>query len=509
MEKEFNITQAVEAAHRLRQKIADDYDRPRFHFCVPYDLGFPADPNAAFCANGRYHLFFIYENRLDSYRWGHAISTDLLHWQFLEDALIPDETDGGIYSGGVLLEKDRAIASYWALAANGGKDKIRIAVAYPPLYETWHKVEGCVIENEELGIARDRNGQEIPCADPSNLWKEDGFYYLQTGNLPLLDKYRNQPDRTDMQGDYTYLFRSADLKTWEPLHRFYDRTATGGTALSEDCMCAWFGILPKENGKDSSEYLQLFLAHNRGTQYYIGDYDRKRKLFLPRLHGRASFADNCLFAPEAMRIPDGRLIAFHWLRDNLNDDLEREKEKGWSGIHALPRSLYLQKDGTLGIKPIAELDSLRTEKQEFTFPLTEKTPLSVNARRAEIDLTVAGGSERKGKIGFLIAYGSGAVYVYADTHNDTLVVDTEKSGTMGRAIRDEAPLPLKKYEDIALRLYLDGCVLEVFACGKQAMTRQIFISEQNKPTVFCFAEGAFLGQTADVQCYTMLTTNGK
>lgn len=182
----------IKAAHRLKRLIHSDKNRPKFHFCVPFDLGFPADPNAVFFACGRWHLMYIYESREDSYRWGHAISADLVHWSFLDDALIPDETDGGIYSGGVLLEEDgRAVISYWALGRGNKNGGIRIATAYPPLYEKWNKMSGYAVECREWGISYGENTSELACADPGNLWKEWDKYYMQTGNLPLLDKYRS------------------------------------------------------------------------------------------------------------------------------------------------------------------------------------------------------------------------------------------------------------------------------------------------------------------------------
>ncbi len=482
----------IKAAHRLKRLIHSDKNRPKFHFCVPFDLGFPADPNAVFFACGRWHLMYIYESREDSYRWGHAISADLVHWSFLDDALIPDETDGGIYSGGVLLEEDgRAVISYWALGRGNKNGGIRIATAYPPLYEKWNKMSGYAVECREWGISYRENTSELACADPGNLWKEGDKYYMQTGNLPLLDKYRSLPSPPlDKRGDWTELFVSDNLCSWKYLHRFYKRDENGRyTADSEDAMCPWFGALPLRDGGDSGLWLQLFMSHNRGAQYYIGDYDRTEIKFIPRSHGRMSFSDNCLFAPEAARAPDGRLIAFYWLRDNLDDDLERELKKGWSGIHALPRELWLRDDGRLGIAPVRELRKLRRRETEYSFFASEKEiKLSVlNPFCCELELQAKVSSE--GCCGFEIFFDEKkeeVLFVFMDFVKQTLVIDTVHSGTAGRKIKDEAPLPLSIDQTLCLRIYIDGCTVEAFANDLQAMTRQVFPKSYDFAEIRCF-----------------------
>ena len=510
------IAEDIKAAHRLKSLILADKSRPKFHFCVPFDLGFPADPNAVFFACGRWHLMYIYESREDSYRWGHAVSADLTHWSFLEDALIPDETDGGIYSGGVLLEEDgRAVVAYWSLGRGRDAGGIRIATAEPPFYEKWTKMPGYAVRCSQFGIACGEKGLELACADPGNLWKEGGRYYMQTGNLPLLDKYRNDPSApTDRRGDWTDLFVSDNLETWEYVHRFYERDSSGKfTADSEDAMCPWFGALPLRDGRASGSWLQLFLSHNRGSQYYIGGYDRATVRFLPRSHGRMSFKDNCLFAPEAAYAPDGRLLAFHWLRDNLDDDLDRELKKGWSGIHALPRELWLREDGRLGIAPARELRSLRIMGKEYVFPAVEKEREISVPDPFCCELTLEAETAPEGKCGFEIFFDeekSEVLSVYADFGRKVLVVDTGRSGTAGRAVKDEAPLELPCGEGLCLRFYLDGCTAEVFANDLQAMTRQVFPKSYESAKIRCFYRSERVSEKTlcKVFAYDMAATGG-
>ena len=66
--------------------------RPAFHIS-PY-VGWMNDPNGFSWYKGQYHLFYQYnpyKTQWDSMHWGHVVSKDLLHWEYLPAALAPDE----------------------------------------------------------------------------------------------------------------------------------------------------------------------------------------------------------------------------------------------------------------------------------------------------------------------------------------------------------------------------------------------------------------------------------
>ncbi len=482
------IEKSIISAHKLVDVIRGDKYRPCYHFCVPFDLGFPADPNAVFYSCGRYHMFYVYESRLDSYRWGNAVSADLLHWSFLSDALFPDETDGGIYSGGVLIDDDgTAIVAYWALGKDDNNGGIRIATAKPPMYDKWTKLDGYAVRCNENGIALSNDGKLLAAADPSNIWKYDGKYYFACGNLLLLDKFRNEPTAPqEYLGDFADVYCSDNLTEWTYCHRLYERDKSDAfTDVSEDCMCPYLGVLSDKNGNDTNTYILLFLAHNRGTQYYLGTFSSQKMYFTPMVHGRMSFVDNCLFAPEAVRAKDGRLIVFNWLRDNMDDDLDRELAKGWAGIHALPREVWLADDGTLGIAPLRELVGLRVGQKICDVAAHENVLLSpVLPQHTEVEMNFV--SDGSGKVGLRIYYGKkNFTDIYADFATSQLIVDVTHSGTKGRKVKDIAPLVVQKGTQLRLRVFVDGSVVEVFANDKQAMTRQVFPTMLDEMTFEC------------------------
>jgi len=60
---------------------------------------------------GYYHLFYQYNPHAavwGNITWGHAVSEDLIHWQYLEDALEPDQWYDamGVWSGSATTNND-------------------------------------------------------------------------------------------------------------------------------------------------------------------------------------------------------------------------------------------------------------------------------------------------------------------------------------------------------------------------------------------------------------------
>ncbi len=487
--------EVIKATREFRERLMSDPYRPAYHFVFPEDNGRPGDPNGAFFANGRYHLMYLYNREGSGFSWGHVSSSDLLNWRHHPDAIVPGNGDEGCFSGGAFVDDDgSATLSYWMLWGDKG---IGLARSTDTNFNKWEKSgSNPVIKSAEWGITdlKDASGKifHVGSADPSNIWKKDGHYYMATGNLLVLRKYGSRgkglpannekeiplpSDSLNYQGDRLYLFSSDDLKSWKYLHELYTSDRKW-TSKNEDNMCPSFLPLPSnpEGGKSSGKHLLLFISHNMGCQYYVGSY--KNEYFSPENHGRMTWKDNAWFAPEALVDGKGRQIMWSWIFDDRPDSVINYR--GWTGTYGLPRTLWTGRDGVLKIRPVKELENLRL-KEKVVADIKIGSGIIMKLQEPgkelmELEVTFLPNNAKQYGIKVGVSEdGREETAIYYDASEKKLKFDTRKSGlSFGRKIIEEAPLELKSDEPLVLRIYIDKSIIEVFANDRQAIGRMVY-----------------------------------
>src|SRR5678815_3840582 len=100
----FYLSTAVAQNNLYKEKY-----RPQFHFSPAKN--WTNDPNGLVYYKGEYHLFYQYNpfgNRWGHMSWGHAVSSDLLHWMHLPVAIneyVNDTSDSTmIFSGSAVVD---------------------------------------------------------------------------------------------------------------------------------------------------------------------------------------------------------------------------------------------------------------------------------------------------------------------------------------------------------------------------------------------------------------------
>ena len=97
-------------------------ERPAYHM-TPY-VGWLNDPNGFSYYKGKYHQFYQYnpyDVRWAPMHWGHAVSSDLLHWEYLPCALAPDspaDNGPGCFSGSATeMDDGKQLLMYTSVVA--------------------------------------------------------------------------------------------------------------------------------------------------------------------------------------------------------------------------------------------------------------------------------------------------------------------------------------------------------------------------------------------------------
>jgi sucrose-6-phosphate hydrolase SacC (GH32 family) len=264
--------------------------RPQFHFSAKKN--WINDPNGLVFFDGEYHLFFQHNPEGINWGpnwWGHAVGTDLVHWEQLDHAIAPDDRMGWIWSGSAAVDAKNTSG----LGTNPAGPIITCYTQGDTREESPHPCVQCIAFSNDRGrtfTKFDGNpvlGHIRACnRDPKIIWHEPTGRWIMA---LFLDGH-----------DYA-LFASPDLKTWEHLHDL---------AMPGVGECPDFFELPIDGDPQQTRW--VFWGANGG--YRLGSFDGRT--FTPDtdvLH--AEFGANGYAAQTWSDVPpeDGRRIQISWL----------------------------------------------------------------------------------------------------------------------------------------------------------------------------------------------------
>lgn len=172
-------------------------NRPQIHFTTR--RGWTNDPNGLVYYEGEYHLFYQhnpFEREWQNMSWGHAVSTDLIHWKELPVVMYPDKL-GAVFSGTVVIDYNNTsgfgndgtppmIAIYTAHSSSGETQCIAYSLDKG---RTFTKYEGNpVIDSKEKWNSTDLRDPKVFWYQPSKRWvmvlfERDGNSIYTSENL--------------------------------------------------------------------------------------------------------------------------------------------------------------------------------------------------------------------------------------------------------------------------------------------------------------------------------------
>ena len=458
------------SARALREKLLRDPYRAGYHFVMPEGQAMPFDPNGAIFWKGRYHLFYIFQDKR-GHNWGHVSSTDLFHWRHHPTGLV-----SGMFSGNCFINKDGRPTMCYHQVGQGNA----MAVAVDDELNEWKKLDSNPITPKTK--PGDPLHDKYRSWDPFGWLEGDTYYAIFGGNRPAIAKSDN------LGGEWKYV---GDLMA----------NSVAGVSINEDVSCA-------DLFKIGNKHMLLCISHALGCRYYLGEW--KGEQFHPEFHEKMSWVDHSFFAPESLLDDKGRRIMWAWLFDSPG--FKMRLNHGWSGTMSLPRVLSLGEDGFLRMNPPEEIERLRYNgKKKTNLVVKADTGLAlegVGGNSIELDMEMdAPGAKQFGIKICSAPGGEEQTLVYYDASEKKLKVDTTKSSlTEGPKSVEAGPLELKADESLKLRVFVDKSVVEVFANGRQAVMRRIYPSRPDSVGVELFSIGG-PARVATLEAWEMMPSN--
>ncbi|KAK9668325.1 hypothetical protein RND81_13G051800 [Saponaria officinalis] len=341
------------------------WQRTSFHFQP--QKNWMNDPNGPLYYKGWYHLFYQYNPEgaiWGNIVWGHAVSKDLINWDHLPLAMVPDEwyDFNGVWTGSATLLPNGQIMMLYTGSTN---DSVQVQnLAYPadlsdPLLLNWVKYPGNPVLVPPPGIGK------LDFRDPTTAWlTTEGKWRITIGS------------KTGNKTGIALVYDTVDFKNFRLLDNILH--SVRGTGMWE---CVDFypvsvsdsdGLDTSVNGPSVKHVLKASMDDDRQDYYALGSYDEGNVSWVPDNPlmdvgiglrydwGGKFYASKTFFDQE-----EERRILWGWIPES--DSEATDVKKGWSAVQAIPRTvLYDQKTkSNLLLWPVEEVENLRHKREDF------------------------------------------------------------------------------------------------------------------------------------------------
>ncbi|GAB4833365.1 Invertase [Ancistrocladus abbreviatus] len=340
--------------------------RTGYHFQPPKN--WINDPNGPMLYKGVYHLFYQYNPKgavWGNIIWAHSVSKDLINWYAVEPALYPSKPFdiNGCWSGSAtVLPGDKPIILYTGIDPQ--KRQVQ-NIALPanlsdPYLLKWIKPDynPLIVPSPDIEVNFFR--------DPTTAWWTNGHWKILVGGRRVHGHNHR---------GMAHLYRSRDFRRWvKAKHPLHSAPHTG----MWECPDFYPVLVEGKNGLDTSvasgnikHVLKVSLDETRYEYYTIGTYDLEHDKYIPdntsvdgwsglrydygNFYASKSFYDNKL----------ARRILWGW--SNESSAQADDVKKGWAGIQAIPRTVWLDSNGRQLLQwPVEEVETLRGSQVQLS-----------------------------------------------------------------------------------------------------------------------------------------------
>lgn len=400
------------------------------------------DPNGVSYFNGKYYVYHQW-NRFacdHSYKeWGLFTSKDLLHWENVGSALVPDslEDRSGVYSGSAVVTTTGLHLFYTGNTKGAGHRKSFQKQALTTDGQSYLKYPGLATPGDLTEHHR----------DPKVL-KVGPFWWMLVGS------------QTKAHQGAVALYRSLDLKQWD-----YRGLLFTAKELDQMCECpdllffaeqAILLVCPQKRELSTDTALSSYAG------YYIGKLAGEKFQAVTKLRLLDHGFD--FYAPQTFKDPKGRYLLWAWM-SRMDAQAERTcptKAFGYLHCLTLPRVLTFEQ-GKLYQRPPKEYLAA-CQLEEMTKAEHFELPCGNGVKVLELTLLKKASS-------FKLALAGGVVRLKYAEQKLTLI----RQSWNAQAVQTKE-LALANLEK--LQLFIDRSALEIFVNdGAYVMSLRYFVAK--------------------------------
>ncbi len=458
------IAKANEWIEQNKSSVNNQY---RLNYHLMGEMGWINDPNGFIEYKGRYHMFYQhypYEPVWGPMHWGHAVSKDLIKWEYLPVALAPDrEFDkDGCFSGSA-IEKDGMLYLMYTGHVYTGEDKSKdyiqtqcLAYSYDGI--TFEKlVSNPVIDTYSIPA----NASLRDFRDPK-IFKADGCYYTLIGSK---DKNEN---------GQVLLYKSKDLKKWEYVNCL--SKSHGSIGNTWECPDI-FKLGDRDILVVSPQYLKPRgneFNNLHSTIYMLGNLNLDCGTFSFDEFYSVDYGFD-FYAPQTILDSKGRRIMLGWMDMWETPKPTQTDKHNWAGAMTLPREVVL-KGSRLYFKPVEEIaDFRRNEYSVSNLKLSGEEVLQTIGDSYELDICFDAQDALEFGLKLRVSDAEETI-IYYNKEDKLFYFNRDKSGS---GLKGERRTNVDLIDNkLMLQIFVDKSSVEVFINeGEKVMTGRIYPSK--------------------------------
>ncbi|MBA0581374.1 hypothetical protein Gorai_023555 [Gossypium raimondii] len=283
--------------------------------------------------NGIYHLFYQYNPKgavWGNIVWAHSVSKDMVNWEALEPAIYPSESFdiNGCWSGSATVLPENKPVIFYT-----GIDPNQYQVQNYAVPENLSDpyLRKWVKPADNPIVVADETMNKTAFRDPTTAWKIGGHWRMVVAS------------RRNREGLLIY---------------FFPVSLSGDTGLDNSAF-----------GPNVKHVLKGFVDGWNGLRFDYGNF----------------YASKTFFDPSK-----NRRILWGWT--NESDTAKDDVQKGWAGLQAIPRKVWLDPSGKQLLQwPIEEIETLRGQNVQLSNQELKSGEhievKGITAAQADVDIT--------------------------------------------------------------------------------------------------------------------------